>query len=754
MATDKRSAAELDWVPYYALTEAERAAVPAYCGGDYRVPNYLLSAPSITLDNPAAVHVSAKTSESFLEKGATLHGDVEVWQGNFFLRGDWATLDRKNEQAELKGNILLRAPVFTLTGEQVRYDMNQDYFSITGADYLYHANKMRGSAEVVESTGTEHLAIQNGYFTTCPPDNNDWALEAASIDLDRKEGFGVAKHAVFRIKDIPVAYFPYFSFPIDDRRKTGFLYPSIGTSNAGTGMYLSTPYYLNLAPNYDATIAPQYMHGRGLLTEIEGRYLNRFSYTEMSLGYIYEDDEFARSFPSKKGERWAFGFNQQAGLPYGFSSSIEVKAISDDDYLSDLNRTLNIEEQTHLNRQWQVESQGDRWHLYGTLQGYQTIDDTIAEVDKPYARLPEISFEFVDSEAELDYRLDSMYAFFYRDNDELQGADRVNGQRLWLSPSVSLPMREEWGFWKTAVRLDQTDYLLDDQEADVDDHLSRTVPFVSMDSGLFFDRTLRIGGESFSQSLEPRLFYVYSPHKDQSDYPDFDTDLKSFRFNQLFQEDRFSGQDRVGDNNRLTVAVTSRFSELANGIQRASISLGQIYYFEDRRVDLKGRGTDVRTDSLIAGEAVIEPNDWMALRIGGLWDARNDNTTEGSTRLQVHSPDYEYVLNIGHRYLEGELEQSDISAIVPIGDQVALFGRWFYELADSRTIGTVAGLEYSSCCWRVQVLNHSYLTSDQEVDNRLLLRFELSRLSGLTSGSWAGIDAAINGFSEREERMN
>jgi LPS-assembly protein len=272
------------------------------------------------------------------------------------------------------------------------------------------------------------------------------------------------------------------------------------------------------------------------------------------------------------------------------------------------------------------------------------------------------------------------------------------------------------------------------------------------DSGLYFDRRSSLFDVPYNQTLEPRLYYAWADAEaDQSLIPDFDTALRSFSFDELFRRNRFTGGDRVGDTNQLTVAVTSRFNDLVTGRERARFSVGQVHYFDEQEVTLAGQGATDGSDSPFAGEMVLRPLQGLELRTSGLWEPDISKTREGRSQLVFHSDDYRYLASIGHTYRRNEFEQSDIGGVVPVTDHVSLIGRWAYDSRLDRTVGSLAGLEYNNCCWSVQLVHQNYLTDEEQLENRVLFRIELKGLGG-SGGSSSQISEAIIGFDERERR--
>lgn len=748
------SAAEIDWRPSAELPAEVRSSLPLFCDG-----GYLPSGSSNGVGNAFAggsdaeqpLEASGLNARYEIDRELFLQGDVRIRQGGFQVTGSEARYSQQQGAVSVQGPLVSRGDGFLLTGENANYDVDTGRLDINTATFLLHGPEMRGRAGSLARISEEQVVIEDGFLTTCGPKQNDWAIVASDIQLDRAAGFGTAKHVRLEILDVPVFYWPWASFPIDDRRKSGFLYPQFGSSSAGSGAFIAVPYYFNLAPHYDATLAPQYIHGRGLFNEVEGRYLSSLGETTLQLGYIDDDSAFREENPGESGERWALDATTRAAFGGGWSGYGDFSVVSDEDYLSDLNRNLEINQATHLQRKGGVTYRSDQQYFDAYLNDYQTISERIADVNKPYAQLPEVIYAGQAGAGILEANLESQYTVFYRDNDALTGLDRANGQRFRARPELALPMRALWGFSRPSVSVDYTRYDLDDYELG-DGTFDRTVPVAEWDNGLYFDRQGSLFDVPYNQTLEPRLYYAWADaDADQNDIPDFDTDLQTFRFDQLFRADRFTGGDRVGDANQLTVALTSRFNDLLTGAERARFSIGQLQYFDDREVTLFGEGAGTRSRSPLAGEVVLNPLDTLEIRSSGLWDPDTGNTEEGRSQLTFHSRDYRYLASVGHTYSRDELEQSDIAAVFPVSDRVSLIGRWVYDSNLDRTVGSLAGLEYNNCCWSVQVVHQNYLTDDRELESRILFQIQLKGLGG-SDGASSSISQAIYGFDERERR--
>lgn len=748
------SAAEIDWRPRAELPQETRSAVPVFCEGGY-LPSGGGEGVGSAFDGGAdaeqPLEASGLNARYEIDQELFLQGDVRIRQGQFQVTGSQARYSQAEGAVSVQGPLVSRGNGFLLTGESASYSVETGRLDVNTATFLLHGPEMRGRAGNLSRLSEQQVLIEDGLLTTCGPGQNDWAIVASDIKLDRAEGFGTARHVRLEVLDVPIFYWPWASFPIDDRRKSGFLYPQFGSSSAGSGGFLAVPYYLNLAPHYDATLTPQYIHGRGLFNEAEGRYLSSLGQTDLQLGYIGNDSEYGDENPGESGERWALDATTRANFGGGWSGYGDFSAVSDDYYLSDLNRSLAINQATHLQRKGGFTYRSAQQYFDAYLNDYQTISERIANVNKPYAQLPEVIYAGQAGAGSFETNLDSQYTVFYRDNEGLTGLDRVNGQRFRARPELALPMRALWGFSRPSVSVDYTRYELKDYDLG-DGSFDRTVPVAEWDNGLYFDRQGSLFDVPYNQTLEPRLYYAWADAEaDQNDIPDFDTALQTFRFDQLFRPDRFTGGDRVGDANQLTVALTSRFNDLLTGAERARFSIGQVQYFEDRQVTLFGEGGGTRSRSPLAGEVVLNPLDTLEIRSSGLWDPATGKTEEGRSQLTFHSSDYRYLASLGHTYSREELEQSDIAAVFPVSDRVSLIGRWVYDSDLDRTVGSLAGLEYNNCCWSFQVVHQNYLTDDQQLESRILFQIQLKGLGG-SGGASSRISEAIYGFDERERR--
>jgi LPS-assembly protein len=488
-------------------------------------------------------------------------------------------------------------------------------------------------------------------------------------------------------------------------------------------------------------------------------------------------------------DRWLLGYDFQAVMGRGWSAGADYTSISDNDYFQDFGgldgtgfgNGLSSTTQSYLYRTARVDYRDSIWNFSAATEDFQLIDPTVAPGFRPYRMLPRVNLDanwFAASG--LEYGFDSEYVNFDRDLNpnrftpaQIADGVLVTGSRLAVTPQVSLPLSNAGAFLTPTLKYKYAAWDLEDQRAGTEASPSRGVGVGSLDGGLIFERALTLRETAYQQTLEPRLFYLYSEYEDQSELPVFDSSDLTFGFNQLFRDDRFSGRDRVGDTNQLTLAVTTRLYD-ARGREQVRASLGQIRYFRDRRVTLSTSpgARELRSGSAVAGEFSYRlSTNW---RFGTYleWDTR-DNAFEVENYQFQYQSDVDRILNLGYRYrddtaslstpgLDRTINQTDLSGIWPLNDTWALIGRWNYDHANKRNLETIAGVEYDNCCWTMRVLARKWIDNDAlyfggfEDDNTgVFVQFELKGLGSLLGGNVAGIlNNGITGYRERDYVQN
>jgi LPS-assembly protein len=694
--------------------------------------------PSTPADAPLQLEADAATYQP--DSGKTkFTGKAQLSQPGRLLQAQSMTYQSASDTLEAQGEVRLTQPDLILSGSQATYHPQKGEGEVRDASFALPGSAARGEAAKVDLAADGKLTLQQPAYTTCPPDARSWALKADQIVLDRSSGQGTASGAHLQLGDVALPRLPEFSFPIDNRRKSGLLIPSIGYGS-DNGVDVTLPYYFNLAPNYDLTLAPRLMSKRGALLGSEFRYLTAERHGELQ-AEILPDDRVYAGDSTRGGLTW-----RHAGRPFsGWRSRVDASYLSDAEYLHDLGNGLSSSATQHLQRVAELSRLGPHSAVLLRVQDFQVLD-TALMVDRPYARLPQLQASLDQPLGEhAQLQLDSEYVHFDRDAG-------VTGQRVDLQPALAMHWSRPWGYVAPRLGVRYTGYLLDRVAPGADDSPDRFTRSVSLDSGLFFDRPLNLGGHAMVQTLEPRLFYLYVPRQGQSTLPIFDTDYYDFRFDSLFREDRFVGPDRVGDTNQLTLALSSRLRDAATGMERLHLGIGQILYFDDRHVVLPGEtAQDNSRSALVAGMSALLDSRWR-LDSALQWDpdAPDDGqVTRGFARLGWDDHKGHH-LQAGYRLRRGETEQTDLAGSWRLNPRTRLVGRWRYSLDRDRSLETLAGVEYGSCCWKVRAVLQRHLddvTNDANLG--ILLQLELSGLGRLGSNIDDLMSGGLAGYRPR-----
>lgn len=766
----KHPANPWDWVKKSQLPDP--SVCQTGCDGAYVAPTPdWPDADKAPAQSP--LHASAASSR-MANNTVTLSGDVQVSQGNRHLSASEASLNRDTDQVVAGGGITFREPDLLVHGSRAEFSTDTALGHFEDASFVEYHNQLRGSASLIQRSSDNTLDLEQAMLTRCPPDDEVWKMKAGDIHLDNEEGWGSAKNATLNIHGVPVFYTPYITFPIDERRKTGFLWPTLSSSSRN-GFEMSVPYYLNLAPNYDATITPRYIEKRGTMTALELRHLNSFGNWVLAGAYLHDQlytDGANTSNPSAnqdtppQAERW-IGSVKHSGEIDGFYTGIDYTKVSDNDFFRDLSTdSLELRRASHLNQSAAFGYNNEEWLSQVLVQQYQTID---AQLNQQYKILPRVSLEHLTGSANfaVDWLFDTEFTRFEHDQSWDNGGTFTTGNRSYGEIGASYPMRWAAGFITPTAKVRNVSYNLDATAPGADKTPSATSPLGSLDMGLIFERN----AGSYLQTLEPRLYYLYSDYKDQSGNPRFDTRELAFSYSQLFRDTRFAGHDRLDDANQLSVGMTSRFIENTRGREVLSLSLGQIFYFDDRKVQL-GPVTplDQVSNSNIAAEAQFQPQDNLWLSSTLLWDSRRDLVNEGGLGVHYQSPGNS-LYNFGYRYRRNgasnigtgvrNLSQVDTSVVQPLSERWQAYARFRYDTEEHRTVDQLAGVRYEDCCWAVSILyqrgiDNEYLdqTSGQTVvqqSNVFVLEFQLKGLGSLGNKAQSILSENILGYKDLEQ---
>lgn len=698
----------MDWVPLESVPCGMCDTDCLLCEGRYIDP----LAEEDTSQNPEDAEIEAWANSTELQGDMVwFTGGVRVTQGYRRFQGNEAVIDRESGEALLTGDVTLREPGVLLQGQRAQIFSESGEATLEQSAFVLHQDHLRGAADLLERDADGLIHIHDGNFSYCPPGQDDWTIQANTIKLDIEEGLGTARGATVDVAGLPVFYTPWLQFPLDDRRRTGLLWPDFGNDSSG-GLDISVPVYFNLAPNYDALYSPRFIQERGVNHELKTRYLNRYlGFWTLGGAYMKNDDRYEDQIPEgQSADRWLAVVRQDGLLDQRWRSRIDYSEVSDVDYMRDLETSsLTAQRRTSLLQMASMDYLGDQVLVNLELEQFQSLAEDIADV---YKKLPQLTAQYRSSGTPFQIQPILLTQYSNFDADE----DVVTGQRVYAEGGGAYPMNWTYGFLKPTVKYRQLNYELSQGEFFTDDSPSTGSAMASVDGGLYFERDMSFAGNNLLQTLEPRLYYLYSGYENQEDQPDFDSAELTFSYSQLFRETRFSGRDRLDDANRLSVGISSQFIDSETGNKLLGMSIGQIYYFRDRKVRLVP-GAEPLDDSgsPIAAELNFTPDQHFSLWGNLVYDPFSGNMNSGNI-LAGYTLDNGAIFNLGYAYnrplqaafLQPETEQVTASTYLPISKNWRFFGAINYSVIDNTSIEEMVGVEYDNCCWSIRLLNLRY----------------------------------------------
>ena len=722
------------------------------------------------------IHLEADSIETESDNTVILRGSAEVVQGARGVYAERIVYYRDTYRANAAGGVVF----YTAGGDEIRaeaLDLEVDTFVGKGAGVRFKLAdddrpgdgqnsgqndgqndeqndgkvyaRARGSAQNVDFEGGDFQRLENVTMTTCAEGNDDVLLSAREIELDHVAGVGTAKSMTVKFKQMPIFYFPIATFPINDRRKTGFLFPAAGYDNE-SGVMVEAPYYINIAPQYDATVVPRVLSERGAQLFGEFRYLGENGRGAVRGEFLPSDDAY-QDANGKDADRYAFNYNHRHRFGDDWRATVDWQTISDSDYLRDFANEVNVVASSYVAKRAGLDYYGEALRFSARGLAYDSTNDAISRTDRPYQTVPQLQLE-VEPRKLGFFRggVEAQYSNFRHDDK-----DKVTGTRLRVKPSISVPLEKSYGYIVPKASLQTIRYSLDDNDPADDNAPAVKIPIYSVDGRLFFDRQISDGGgASYSQTLTPRLFYVNIPKKrGQDEFPDFDTSVGSnSSFAHFFRENRFFGGDRVGDTEQISVGVTSRITDNATGRQRFKLSLGQIFYLKDREIGLTAAEpeTEPETDTEPETETETETENASGL-LGEVTAAVSENwDVTGFARWHDHrdklgafrlSADYHRDkrrnASVDYTYNDAESaqtsEQINLAFQTPLGPRWQLQGSGAYSLEEDEVQSAGIGLSYDGCCWAARVASQRYLDGEGKQKSRLIFTFELDDLGRIRS---------------------
>jgi LPS-assembly protein len=725
----------------------------AYCGGPL-VP----AMPASEASGDTIKGEADKARYDGRTQRYTFIGNASVRRSDRQISGKRLSYDRGTDTVRGEGDMQLREPGVAVEATSGSFRLEDDTGEAEDVRYRFAEGHLHGDAASMTFLSDERTRYQSVTMTTCNPGDEIWELRASEVTVDHGEGFGEAWNARLAVGGIPVAYTPWLRFPVGRERQTGFLAPSIG-GGGDNGFTAKAPFYWNIAPNYDATITPTFFAERGAMLGTELRYLEPWIDGEIRGSFLPDDDRFGE-------DRWSINQEHRLRLGNHFRAEVDQERVSDSEYPDDFDTSFNGNTERFLESRGSASWTSSDWSVSTEVQNFQTVDETIADADRPLEREPSVRFRYDPFETLgprwLDYGLDAEATRFTHPFE----SQRDTGDRFDTTARVSLPFETLGYFIEPAVHLRHTDYDLDrpTNEAEQPD---RTVPTYTVDAGLFLERPAPLFGNDMKQTLEPRLFLAHTPERDQDDLPLFDTQPAQLTFGQLFRADRFTGADRVGDQKRASFGVTSRLVDGANGREYVSVSGGGIVHFDERDVQIEdSRREEARFDddideeglTALVSEAELNLPGGLSANLDGLLDPNNTGNHEWRTRLRYKSSSG-IILN--GRYRMRQLDDSRVqefanaSTALPVTRRWTLFGAVRFDLIDDEADTAFAGAQYEGCCFAVRGVYRSELDATgssaggTERDNTFMIELELKGLGGVGDDLTNFLSDGVPGYQRR-----
>ena len=726
----------LDWVQAADMTPQQRQQYGNKACGAFIEPRREQADTDLDIQD-APLRVTANSTKASSDKVAVLEGDVQISQGSRQIKSDFATIDQNAQKVTLKGNVEFREPGILLKGEDAGIDAANSNVTINNATYVIHQASIRGAAKKLSKSDQGNIIIDEASYSTCEPGDSSWQLITKQIEIDQKSGWATIKNARFEIKDIPIFYFPYIKFPIDDRRSSGLLIPDIDI-NQDNGLDIAQPIYWNIAENYDSTISPRYIQHRGFGIEADFRLLNSWSQSRVSGSFLGNDkggddaDEInpiTGLHPYEGDDRYMLNLDHVGGIDRPWSTFVDYNSVSDTDYVRDLgNMTIDETSQTHIKQRAYARYETNHWNYQITSEDYQSVTRGLTD---QYSILPSIDVDgYYRFDNNLVLNLSNRYTVFSHNNP-----NKVEGSRRRLDYSLTWDQHWNWGYFKPKVELKHLAYNLNYpsqiRPMGVDQNPEVTIPVYSFDTGIFFERSLN-WLDGVTQTFEPRLMYLHSGYKDQSVLPDFDTREFTPSYDLLFRDTRFVGGDRISDDQRLTLGITTKLIDPNSGQEKFRASIAQSVYYADRKImlstiptaeELAGMGRDRSAIALEVAARIT--NNWRFTSDLVYDDLDNHLEKTGFSaryndrKKRIFNFTYRYTRRTARAYdgqlIDQNIKQTNISGLVPLTANLNLVGRWNHDFTNNRELEVFAGFEYHNCCWRTSLFAYRSLRRDDEL---------------------------------------
>ncbi len=693
------------------------------CGyGPTKKRNFISSA---NLREVTPLDVKSNFAEIFDNEISDYSGNVLINRADQHSISHIANYDNVSDVMNLEGDVYYHEDALALHTEAATINLANDQAKLRDVEFISPTTPLRGFAESYFRKSKTLSQYTNVSYTTCRPGNQDWVIHASELEMNKVTGQGTTKNTWIEFKGTPVLYTPYLSFPIDDRRLSGFLSPTF-SSTRYSGMLIAAPYYWNIAPNYDATLTPRELSSRGPLMAGKFRYLTEQSTGKLAAEYMPNDSQLNTS-------RYLLSLQNKSIINPALSSNMDLNLVSDSTYIATTGTALSFTNYNYLRSYANVNYNKYGFNFIAAADSYQSINAATPNTALPYRRLPQLNLNYAHDFSGLPIHTEIQNEFV----DFQHTNNIVEGQRINTRPSISMPLQTASTFFTPKLSLQETDYTLNNGAASSPAALSRTLPTFSADSGLSLERNVNIANSTFVHTVEPRLFYLYVPSVNQNNIPVFDSALYDFQFNTMFRENSFSGSDRIQDANQVTTALTSRLVDDNTGLERLKLNVGEIFYFRDRQIgvptalsngNVVNMGASKDAESNIVTELSSELTKQISVNTGAQWSPIRNDIERIKANIHFRNQSNE-LFNIGYLYRKNPLipdgsnniSQGDTSFRWPIAKDWHLLGRMQYSLLYQEIQDSFIGVEKENCCWRFRILARHYMNNVTIINNQAVV---------------------------------
>jgi len=650
-------------------------------------------------------------------QSANFSNGVELTHRDTLLSAPSATFSKLDQTMFADGGISYYSPMLKVSSSSFRATMGNNSATLNDADYRFTRQAGRGYAQEL-TANDQQVDLVNASFTTCPDGDDGWALQADKIQLNADDGWGEAWNSVVKIKDVPVLYVPYMTFPVSDKRKSGLLIPKISSSKK-LGVDVQLPYYFNIAENFDATLTPRLMSLRGTQLKNEVRYLTATHKGQLQLEYLPNDQEKPANF----GSRYLSHLTHQSDLTDQWRAQIDFTDVSDDSYISDLGSDYANQSDTQLYRKVALNYYGDQVNSTVQLQGFEILGDHL----ESYQALPQWDLQSAKPTplfGDVEFSWRSQYSHFEHNSAKVLQADRFHVEPTFSLPynSPALDLLFETSLMSTYYQQKINQSLAADQISYLNKNVQRTLPVVQANGKLNLERETSWFGENSLQTLEPQIQYVYIPYRDQTDINFYDTARLQDDYYGLFRQNRFSGLDRINDANQITLGATTRLYD-SQDTERFRFSLGQILFLADPQgIDANNPEDVAATESILAAEALVHWQQRWFLTSGFQFDADTNRMIKSNVTLDYRADDKK-LFQLNHRYSRNVsnnvITQFGALGTVPIAEQWQLVSSYYRDMENNRMVEANLGIQYESCCWAVRFVARRQVETnfDTRIDN-------------------------------------